>query len=110
MLESESPALSYDDNTLLYTAVHDDYQHITSARARYQEIRKNEYFNALQIKYAYAITCHKAQGGQWKHVYIDHGYLPENTTNVDFLRWLYTACTRATERLYLVNFKKEFFE
>ncbi|HPY82525.1 MAG: AAA family ATPase [Bacteroidales bacterium] len=109
-LESESPALSYDDNTLLYTAVQEDYQHITSARARYQEIRKNEYFNALQIKYAYAITCHKAQGGQWKHVYIDHGYLPENTTNVDFLRWLYTACTRATERLYLVNFKKEFFE
>jgi len=109
-LNSESPALSYADNMRFYTSIQEDYLHIGNKRTRYQEIRKNEYFNALQIKFAYAVTCHKAQGGQWKHVYVDHGYMPEAAIDLDFLRWLYTACTRATEKLYVVNFKKEFFE
>ncbi|MFO7869668.1 MAG: AAA family ATPase [Bacteroidales bacterium] len=108
-LNSESPGLTYEDNMRFFETVMEDYTDINNKRTRYQELRKNPYFNALHIKFAYAITCHKAQGGQWKHVYIDHGYMPEDTISIDFLRWLYTACTRATEKLFLVNFKKDFF-
>jgi exodeoxyribonuclease-5 len=109
-LESESPSLSQAQNNAFYTEVIADYVDIKNKRTVFEKVKKNEYFNALQIKFAYAITCHKAQGGQWKHVYIDHGYMPEETTNADFVRWLYTAFTRASEKVYLVNFKKEFFE
>lgn len=108
-LESESPSLPYEQNQRFFSAIQEDYMHIGNKRTRYKEMQKNEYFNALQIKFSYAVTCHKAQGGQWKHVYIDHGYMPQTDIDEDFLRWLYTACTRATEIVYPVNFKKEFF-
>ena len=91
-----------------------DYQDITDTKKRHEAILKDPYYNALQIKYAYALTCHKSQGGQWKSVFIDHGWLnKEEITDegkYEFLRWLYTAITRATEKLYLVNFDKELFE
>ena len=109
-LHSEAPSLTYEESQKFYSNVLEDYAEIRSKAKKYQEMKKNEYFNALQIKFAYAVTCHKAQGGQWKHVYIDHGYFTEESINIDFLRWLYTAFTRATEKLFLVNFKKNFFE
>jgi len=76
----------------------------------YKKIRENEYFNALQVKFAYAVTCHKSQGGQWDTVFLDQGYITEDMLNVEYLRWLYTAFTRAVKKLYLVNFKDDFFE
>ena len=91
-----------------------DYQEITDIKKRHEAILKDPYYNALQIKYAYALTCHKSQGGQWKSVFIDHGWLnKEEITDegkYEFLRWLYTAITRATEKLYLVNFDKELLD
>ena len=77
---------------------------------QYKKVKENEYFNALQVKYAYALTCHKAQGGQWKAVFVDHGYLTEDMLDTEYYRWLYTAFTRPTEKLYLVNFDKGFFD
>lgn len=109
-LSSESPSLSYEENNKLYTEVSHDYAEIKNKRKLYEEIKKNPYFNAVQIKFAYAITCHKAQGGQWKHVYIDHGFFNKDNVDQEFIRWLYTACTRATEKIYFVNFKDDFFE
>ena len=94
----------------MYTEVSHDYAEIKNKRKLYEEIKKNPYFNALQIKFSYAITCHKAQGGQWKHVYIDHGFFNKDNIDQEFIRWLYTACTRATEKIYFVNFKDDFFE
>ncbi|MBR2399832.1 MAG: ATP-binding domain-containing protein, partial [Alistipes sp.] len=79
-------------------------------RKRMEEVRKNPYYNALQVKYAYAVTCHKAQGGQWKAVFIDRCLFGDEPMSRDMLRWLYTAITRATERVYLVNFDERFFE
>ena len=76
----------------------------------WKKVKENPYFNALQVKYAYALTCHKAQGGQWKSVFVDHGYLVEDMLNKEYYRWLYTAFTGPVEKLYLVNFHKEFFE
>lgn len=109
-LSSEAASLTYDESNKLYQEVCADYNDITSKKKLYEQIKKNPYYNALQIKFAYAITCHKAQGGQWKHVYIDHGYFTDEMINKEFLRWLYTAFTRASEKIYLVNFKKEFWE
>lgn len=109
-LSSESASLTFDENNKLYSEVCADYADIKNKRKLYEEVKKNPYYNALQIKFAYAITCHKAQGGQWKHVYIDHGYFTDEMLNKEFLRWLYTAFTRASEKIYLVNFKNEFFE
>jgi exodeoxyribonuclease-5 len=83
---------------------------ITSKKKRFEQIRANEYYNALQIKFAYAVTCHKAQGGQWNAVFIDQGYLPEEQWNDEYWRWLYTAITRARERVYFINFQKNFFQ
>ncbi|HEY5510517.1 MAG TPA: AAA family ATPase [Prolixibacteraceae bacterium] len=108
-LKVEAPALSADDNKRLFDAVSEDYQEIRNKRDRWKKIREDPYFNALQVKYSYAVTCHKAQGGQWKAVFLDHGYLLKEMIDREFLRWLYTAFTRAEERLYLVNFHKEFF-
>lgn len=108
-LSSESASLTYEESNKLYREVCADYTDVKSKKTLYEKVKKNEYYNALQIKFAYAITCHKAQGGQWKHVYIDHGFLTDEMINKEFLRWLYTAFTRTTEKLYLVNFKKEFF-
>lgn len=104
-LTSESPSLTRDENERLFTAVWDDYPEIRSKRKRMEEMRKNPYYNALQVKYGYAITCHKAQGGQWRRVFIDQGFVAADGYDADYYRWLYTAFTRATEKLYLVNWK-----
>lgn len=108
-LYSESPALQSIDQKRLYLEAMKDYEHITNRRAKHQELKLNPYYNALQIKFAYAITCHKAQGGQWDAVFVDQGYLTDDMVNMDFLRWFYTACTRATKELFLVNFNAQFY-
>ena len=107
-LESESASLTYEQSNLLYQGVNEDYAHITAKKKRYEAVREDKYFNALQLKYANAITCHKSQGGQWRCVFIDNAFWQEMLT-VDDLKWLYTALTRATEKVYFVNFKDEVF-
>lgn len=102
-LTSEAPALTMQQNEQLYTAILQDYAHIANQRERMQRLKADPWFNALQVKYAYGVTCHKAQGGQWRHVYIDMGYIDPDALTIDFYRWLYTALTRATERVYLIN-------
>ncbi|MGI4835483.1 MAG: ATP-dependent DNA helicase [Janthinobacterium lividum] len=105
-LHTESPALPRDQNEKLYQAVGEDYAHIAKKGERNAEMRRDPYLNALQVKFAYALTCHKAQGGQWQAVFVDHGYLkPEEPLGGEFARWLYTAITRASERLFLLNFQ-----
>lgn len=108
-LSIETASFTQEQNRQLFEAVSEDYQEIRNKRNRWKKIKENPYFNALQVKYAYAITCHKAQGGQWKAVFIDHGYLTEDMLDIEYYRWLYTAFTRPTEKLYLVNFNKSFF-
>ncbi|MES2265695.1 MAG: AAA family ATPase [Bacteroidota bacterium] len=108
-LYSEAPALQAIDQKRFYLEAMKDYEHIPNKRAKHNELKLNPYYNALQVKFAYAITCHKAQGGQWEAVFVDQGYLTDEMVNTDFLRWFYTACTRATNELYLVNFNKKFF-
>ena len=108
-LYTEAPALPPEDQKRFYTEVMKDYEHLPNKKARWEQLKLNPYYNALQIKFAYAITCHKAQGGQWDAVFVDQGYLTEEMVNTDFLRWFYTACTRATKELFLVNFNKKFF-
>lgn len=107
-LDSESASLTYEQSNMLYQGVNEDYAHITTKKKRYEAVREDKYYNALQLKYANAITCHKSQGGQWKCVFIDNPFWQEELT-VDDLKWLYTAITRATEKVYLVNFKDELF-
>ena len=107
-LESESASLTYEQSNALYQGVNEDYSHLTTKKKRYEAVREDKYYNALQLKYANAITCHKSQGGQWKCVFIDNPFWQEELT-VDDLKWLYTAMTRATEKVYLVNFKDELF-
>jgi exodeoxyribonuclease-5 len=109
-LSIETASFSSDQNRQLFEKVSEDYLEIKNKKYRWKKVRENPYFNALQVKYAYALTCHKAQGGQWKTVFIDHGYLVEDMLNNDYYRWLYTAFTRPIEKLYLVNFHKNFFE
>ncbi|MBR3568795.1 MAG: AAA family ATPase [Salinivirgaceae bacterium] len=109
-LTSESPSLTWDENQRLFESVMADYAEIGNKRDRIKKVKENPYFNALQVKFSYAITCHKAQGGQWQAVFIDQGWLTDDMLNTEFLRWLYTAFTRPTVRLYLVNFKDEFFK
>jgi len=109
-LESETAALSYDENKTLFYKIIEDYSDIKPKKKQYQEVRQNPYFNALQIKYAYAITCHKAQGGQWKNVFLDQGYVNDEMINKEYLRWLYTAFTRPSEQLFLVNFNKKMLD
>lgn len=106
-LQSESPSLTREQNEQLFQQVMADYQHLPYKADRYKALRQDPYFNALQVKYAYAVTCHKAQGGQWAHVYVDQGYMTDDMLSPDYLHWLYTAFTRATEKLYLVNWPKE---
>ncbi|MFD0763360.1 ATP-dependent RecD-like DNA helicase [Mucilaginibacter lutimaris] len=108
-LYSEAPALQSIDQKRFYLEAMKDYEHIPNKREKHNELKLNPYYNALQVKFAYAITCHKAQGGQWEAVFVDQGYLTDEMVNTDFLRWFYTACTRATNELYLVNFNKKFF-
>ncbi|MBE6217245.1 MAG: ATP-dependent endonuclease [Bacteroidales bacterium] len=107
-LESESASLTYEQSNALYQGVNEDYSHITTKKKRYEAVREDKYYNALQLKYANAITCHKSQGGQWKCVFIDNPFWQEELT-VDDLKWLYTAMTRATVKVYLVNFKDDLF-
>ncbi len=109
-LSVNSPSLPSEYHKKLFYAVADDYSGEKTKRKQYEKVRNDPYFNALQVKYAYAVTCHKAQGGQWKSVFIDQGYVTEDNLDVDYLRWLYTAFTRAVEKLYLVNFSERFFE
>jgi ATP-dependent exoDNAse (exonuclease V) alpha subunit len=109
-LYSEAPALPPADQKKFFLEVMKDYEHIASRKAKLDELKLNPYYNALQIKFAYAVTCHKAQGGQWEAVFVDQGYLTEEMINMDFLRWFYTACTRASKELFLVNFNKIFFD
>ncbi|MGQ0829740.1 MAG: ATP-dependent DNA helicase [Bacteroidota bacterium] len=106
---SESPALSQEENKKLYNSVSADYSDVADRRMRLKKVKEDKFFNALQVKFAYAVTCHKAQGGQWPCVFVEQGYLTDEMINTEYLRWLYTAVSRATERLYLVNFNTEFF-
>lgn len=107
-INSESPSLTYDDSNRLYQEVLKDYENEKSKYKKYLGVKNNEYFNSLQVKFSYAVTCHKSQGGQWKRVFIEQPYLPDGIDK-EYLRWLYTALTRAKERLYLIGFKNEFF-
>lgn len=102
-LTSEAPALTHEQQEQLFHQVEEDYQDIPLKADRMKTIRQDQFFNALQVKFAYAVTCHKAQGGQWAHVYVDQGYMTDDMLNPDYIHWLYTAFTRATEMLYLVN-------
>ena len=90
----------------LFNSVMEDYQDVPLKADRLKRVREDMYYNALQVKYAYAVTCHKAQGGQWAHVYVDQGYMTDYMLAPDYIHWLYTAFTRATEKLYLVNWPK----
>ena len=105
-LTSEAPALTHDQQEQLFHKIEEDYQDIPLKADRMKAIRQDPYFNALQVKFAYAVTCHKAQGGQWSHVYVDQGYMTDDMLTPDYIHWLYTAFTRATEMLYLVNWPK----
>lgn len=109
-LTSEAPSLTWEENQKLFDLVIEDYSDVRTKRERIKKVKENPYFNALQVKFSYAITCHKAQGGQWMAVFIDQGWLTDDMIDTDFRRWLYTAFTRPTERLYLVNFKDDFFK
>ena len=105
-LHTEAPALSREQNERLFNEVLADYADIPRKQDRLKKLREDIFLNAVQVKYAYAITCHKAQGGQWAHVYVDQGYMTDEMLSPDYLHWLYTAFTRATEKLYLVNWPK----
>ena len=109
-LHTETPALPKEMNDKLFYSVLEDYADITVKRERMKKMKADPYYNALQVKYAYAVTCHKAQGGQWKRVFLDQGYMTEDMLSPDYFRWLYTAFTRATDTLYLVNWPKEQIE
>ena len=109
-LHTETPALPKEMNDKLFYSVMEDYADISVKRERMKKMKADPHYNALQVKYAYAVTCHKAQGGQWKRVFLDQGYMTEDMLSPDYFRWLYTAFTRATETLYLVNWPKEQLE
>lgn len=109
-LTVDTPAMNRDVMRDFFFKVMEDYQHIKGKKHKTDAVKEDHFFNALQVKYAYAVTCHKAQGGQWKHVYVDQGYVTEERINRDYYRWLYTAVTRSESQLYLVNFKDEFFK
>jgi ATP-dependent exoDNAse (exonuclease V) alpha subunit len=105
-LMTEAPALTREQQQQLYEAVLEDYSWVVNKTERIKKLKTDPYYNALQIKYAYAVTCHKAQGGQWAHVYLDQGYMTDDMLTPDYIHWLYTAFTRATEKLFLVNWPK----
>jgi exodeoxyribonuclease-5 len=109
VLHLDTPALPSEKNKELFQNVLADYIHLKSRRKQFEAVRSNPYFNALQIKFSYAVTCHKAQGGQWERVFIDQGMFNRNEITIEYLRWLYTALTRSTERVFLVNFAEDFF-
>lgn len=105
-LTSEQAALSREQSDKLMSAVMEDYADLPLKKDRYKGVREDQYYNALQVKFAYAVTCHKAQGGQWQHVYVDQGYMTDDMLTPDYIHWLYTAFTRATDKLFLVNWPK----
>ena len=107
VLQTDAPALSPAQQKQLYEGVMEDYMDLPRKADRLKAVREDPYYNALQVKFAYAVTCHKAQGGQWRHVYVDQGYMTDDMLTPDYIHWLYTAFTRATETLYLVNWPKE---
>ncbi len=109
-ISSETAAMSAEDNKRLFYAVMEDYAELRSKKKKIKKVKENKFFNALQVKFAYAITCHKAQGGQWQVVFLDQGYITEEMINKEYLRWMYTAFTRASGKIYLVNFSDKFFE
>lgn len=109
-LYADAPSLPYDQQKQLYESISKDYEDIPVKKYRMEAIKKDPYYNALQIKFAYAITCHKAQGGQWPLVFVDQGYMTDEMLTTEFMRWLYTALTRATKELFLVNFNEKFYE
>ncbi|VTP99049.1 ATP-dependent DNA helicase [Sphingobacterium daejeonense] len=106
----DSPNLPYEKQQELYNSIAQDYSDISNKKDRMEAMKKDPYYNALQIKFAYAITCHKAQGGQWPLVFVDQGYMTDEMLNTEFMRWLYTAITRASKELFLVNFNEKFYE
>ena len=108
-LQAETPNLPYEQNKQLFEGLMVDYEHIRNKKEKMEAIKQDPYYNALQIKFAYAVTCHKAQGGQWDAVFVDQGYLTDEMVDLDFLRWLYTAVTRAKKELFLVNFSQQLF-
>jgi ATP-dependent exoDNAse (exonuclease V) alpha subunit len=107
-VESESPSLTYEQSNQLYQEVMKDYEGEPQYK-KFLKVKNNPHFNALQVKFSYAITCHKSQGGQWNTVFIEQPYLPDGITK-DYIRWLYTAITRAKDKLYLIGFKDDYFE
>ncbi|GAF04060.1 ATP-dependent DNA helicase [Saccharicrinis fermentans] len=109
-LSLDTPGLTQKEQEQFFYEVMEDYADLTPKRKQYEAVKSNDYYNALQVKFAYAMTCHKAQGGQWKTVFVDPGFVPDENVNRDYYRWLYTAFTRCTENLYLVNFKDDYFE
>ncbi len=108
-LKSETPSLTYEESNKLYEAVREDYSHEKSKYKQLLAVKKNKFFNALQVKFSYAITCHKSQGGQWKTIFIEQPYLPDGPSK-EYFRWLYTAMTRAQEKLYLIGFNDNYFQ
>ena len=108
VIDLEAPSLNYEQQRTLYLSVAEDYPQEPSKKKVAEKISTDPYYNALQVKFAYAVTCHKAQGGQWKSVFLDQGYFTDDMLSIDYLRWLYTAFTRASEHLYLVNFARQF--
>lgn len=108
-IHAETPSLSYEDSNRLYQEVMKDFESETSNYKKFLKVKNNRHFNALQVKFSYAVTCHKSQGGQWHTVFVEQPYLP-NGIDIDYIRWLYTAVTRAKEKLYLIGFKDDFFE
>lgn len=108
VIDLDGPSLDYEQQKSLYLSVAEDYPDEVSRKGLSDKVSADPYYNALQVKFAYAVTCHKAQGGQWKSVFLDQGYFTDEMLTIDYLRWLYTAFTRASEKLYLVNFARQF--
>ena len=107
-LNTETPSLSYEDGNRLYQNITEDYKYEKSKYKKFIKVKKNPFLNALQVKYSYALTCHKSQGGQWENIFVEKPFMPDGI-NRDYLRWLYTAITRATKNLFLIGFQKEDF-
>ena len=110
ILTSDNPSMKYEEYKKLFESIEEDHMDISEKNIRFQKIKNSPYLNALQIKFAYAVTCHKSQGGQWENVFVEQGYFSSNTIDNDYLKWLYTAITRSTKKLYLINFKDQFFK
>lgn len=108
-LTSESPSLTYEEHNILFQEVMKDYYDLQTKKARVDAVKNNKHFNALQVKFANALTCHKTQGGQWDVVFLEQPWIPDDKIDVETARWFYTAITRATQKLYLVNFKDIYF-